>query len=179
MFATWANFYVILGSAAGALIGLQFIVITLVAQRANNRVSPEAAATYASPTIVSFSVVLALSALGVMPIQNPHHWTQLWALAGAAGLVYSLFILFCMTRQSKYKPEVSDLVYFGILPCFGYALIAAAAYILHRGSPWAPFLFAAALLLLLLAGIRNAWDTVTYHVSSKSEPKSEFAPPGN
>jgi len=27
----WENFYVIVGSSAGALIGLQFVVITLIA----------------------------------------------------------------------------------------------------------------------------------------------------
>jgi len=30
--AHWANFYVIVGSSAGALTGLQFVVMTLVAQ---------------------------------------------------------------------------------------------------------------------------------------------------
>ena len=29
----WENFYVIVGSSAGALIGLQFVVITLIAER--------------------------------------------------------------------------------------------------------------------------------------------------
>jgi hypothetical protein len=29
--AGWQNFYVIVGSSAGALIGLQFVVITLIA----------------------------------------------------------------------------------------------------------------------------------------------------
>ena len=29
--AGWENFYVIVGSSAGALIGLQFVVITLIA----------------------------------------------------------------------------------------------------------------------------------------------------
>jgi hypothetical protein len=29
----WENFYVIVGSAAGALIGLQFVVVTLAADR--------------------------------------------------------------------------------------------------------------------------------------------------
>ena len=28
--AGWANFYVIVGSSAGALIGLQFVVMTLI-----------------------------------------------------------------------------------------------------------------------------------------------------
>lgn len=30
-FSGWANFYVIVGSSAGALIGLQFVVMTLIA----------------------------------------------------------------------------------------------------------------------------------------------------
>ena len=29
----WENFYVIVGSSAGALIGLQFVVLTLIAGR--------------------------------------------------------------------------------------------------------------------------------------------------
>ena len=29
----WENFYVIVGSSAGALIGLQFVVLTLIAER--------------------------------------------------------------------------------------------------------------------------------------------------
>jgi hypothetical protein len=29
--AEWGNFYVIVGSSAGALIGLQFVVITIIA----------------------------------------------------------------------------------------------------------------------------------------------------
>jgi len=29
----WENFYVIVGSSAGALIGLQFVVVTLIAER--------------------------------------------------------------------------------------------------------------------------------------------------
>jgi hypothetical protein len=31
--AGWENFYVIVGSSAGALIGLQFVVVTLIANR--------------------------------------------------------------------------------------------------------------------------------------------------
>jgi hypothetical protein len=33
LLSEWANFYVIVGSAAGALIGLQFVVVTLIAER--------------------------------------------------------------------------------------------------------------------------------------------------
>ena len=49
--ATWDSFYVIVGSAAGALIGLQFVVVTLIAQRPM-RAAPEASAAFGTPTIV-------------------------------------------------------------------------------------------------------------------------------
>jgi len=62
--AKWGNFYVIVGSAAGALIGLQFVVITLIAER------PPDGAAFGSSTIVHFSVALFLSALLLAPWQT-------------------------------------------------------------------------------------------------------------
>jgi hypothetical protein len=60
--AEWDSFYVIVGSAAGALIGLQFVVMTLIAERPPLRAA-DAGAAFATPTIVHFGVALLLSAL--------------------------------------------------------------------------------------------------------------------
>jgi hypothetical protein len=46
--AAWDSFYVIVGSAAGALIGLQFVVMTLIAERPSIRTA-EAGAAFATP----------------------------------------------------------------------------------------------------------------------------------
>jgi hypothetical protein len=54
--AGWENFYVIVGSAAGALIGLQFVVVRLVADSPALRVA-EGVAAFATPAIVHFGVV--------------------------------------------------------------------------------------------------------------------------
>ena len=59
--AGWENFYVIVGSSAGALIGLQFVVMTLVAERAMP--SPETTNAFATPSVIHFGAVLLLSAL--------------------------------------------------------------------------------------------------------------------
>jgi hypothetical protein len=56
------SFYVIVGSAAGALIGLQFVVMTLVVERPLIPAA-EAGAAFATPTIVHFGAALLLSAL--------------------------------------------------------------------------------------------------------------------
>ena len=64
--AEWESFYVIAGSAAGALTGLQFVVMTLIAERPPLRAA-EAGAAFATPTIVYFRAVLLLSALVRVP----------------------------------------------------------------------------------------------------------------
>src|SRR5258706_4359188 len=67
-FAEWDSFYVIVGSAAGALIGLQFVVLTLVAERPPLRAA-EGGAAFATPTIVHFGTALLLSAVLRAPWQ--------------------------------------------------------------------------------------------------------------
>ena len=59
-FAGWENFYVIVGSSAGALIGLQFVVITLIADMPAVRGDAQASAAFATPSVVHFGVVLFL-----------------------------------------------------------------------------------------------------------------------
>jgi hypothetical protein len=61
--AGWENFYVIVGSSAGALIGLQFVVLTLIAGRPVARGEAQAGAAFSTPSVVHFGVVLLLSAI--------------------------------------------------------------------------------------------------------------------
>ena len=75
----WESFYVIVGSAAGALIGLQFVVMTLIAERP--KPAAEAGAAFGTPTIVHFSIALLLSAVLRAP------WQAITPPAGAWGLI--------------------------------------------------------------------------------------------
>jgi hypothetical protein len=65
--AGWENFYVIVGSSAGALIGLQFVVMTLIVNRPIAPGLAQAGSAFASPTIVHFGAVLLLSAAQCAP----------------------------------------------------------------------------------------------------------------
>jgi hypothetical protein len=47
--AGWENFYVIVGSSAGALIGLQFVVITLIADMPIAERGAQASSAFATP----------------------------------------------------------------------------------------------------------------------------------
>ena len=84
----WNNFYVIVGSSAGALIGLQFVVLTLIANRAVDR-PHEAGAAFATPSVVHFGGVLLLSAVLSAPWHAITVVAVLWGLTGLIGIVYT------------------------------------------------------------------------------------------
>jgi len=63
----WENVYVIVGSDAGALIGLQFLVMTLIANMPITRNNAHAGDIFTTPTVVHFGVVLLLSAVVCVP----------------------------------------------------------------------------------------------------------------
>jgi hypothetical protein len=56
-FAEWENFYVIVGSCAGALIGLQFVVMTLIADKQVAR-SQAISSAFGTPNVIHFSAAL-------------------------------------------------------------------------------------------------------------------------
>lgn len=74
----WENFYVIVGSSAGALIGLQFVVITLIADIPVGHGAAQAGAAFATPTIVHFGAVLLLAALLSAPWHGIAPAAVLW-----------------------------------------------------------------------------------------------------
>ncbi len=100
----------IVGSAAGALIGLQFVVITLIAERPPKRAA-DAGAAFATPPIVHFSVVLLLSALLRTPWLSVVPIATLWGLIGLSGVVYTAIVARRMKKQSVYAPKLEDWLF--------------------------------------------------------------------
>src|ERR1043165_9722373 len=95
----WQNFYVIVGSSAGALIGLQFVVLSLIAGRPTVRVDPHAGGAFATPTIIHFSAVLPLAAILSAPWQGIHAPALLCGAAGLGGVAYAILVTWRMRRQ--------------------------------------------------------------------------------
>jgi len=162
-FDKWDSFYLIVGAAAGALIGLQFVVLTLISNRTKPP-RPEAGATFATPTIIHFGAVLLLSALLRAPWQTILSAAALWGLIGVAGVVYEIVIIRRMRAQNFYQPEFEDWLCHAHLPLAAYLILGVSAFTAHSFIRESLFGVGAAALLLLFTGIHNAWDAVTYHV---------------
>lgn len=178
--AKWDNFYVIVGSAAGALIGLQFVVLTLIAQRPSQGLA-EGGAAFGSPTTVHFSSVLFLSALLVVPWESISGLGELWGALGLVGVVYSLIVIRRVWTQSAYKPVFEDWLFHTVTPLVSYATLVISAFAARLHFRAALFCVGAAALLLLFTGIHNAWDSVSYHVlvraAGKLKEKQSDSPP--
>ena len=161
-FAGWENFYVIVGSSAGALIGLQFVVMTLIAGRPFKPGEAQAGDAFATPSVVHFGVVLLLSALNCAPWGEVGVVSTLWGLLGVCGIVYVVLVARRMKAQDAYKPVFEDWLFHLLLPLAAYAALALAAFPARPYTRAALFLVGAAALLLLFVGIHNAWDSATH-----------------
>ena len=169
----WENFYVIAGSSAGALIGLQFVVITLIADLPAMRDAERAGSAFATPTIVHFGSVLFLSAVICAPWHGIAGAAILWGILGVIGVIYEIIVVRRMKAQSAYSPVFEDLLFHVLLPVVAYANLAVSSYEARSHAGAALFAVAAAALLLLFIGIHNAWDAVTYHVFVVGRGKGE------
>lgn len=169
----WENFYVIVGSSAGALIGLQFVVMTLLADRPIVPGQEKAGNAFATPNIIHFGAVLMLSAVISAPWQTIGSPAILCALMGLTGMVYAAIVARRMRMQTVYKPVFEDWLCHALLPFAAYASMTASACAAYAHPHGAMFGVGVAALLLLFSGIHNAWDAVTFHIYSKRRPQQE------
>ena len=162
MFYGWDNFFYLIGSAAGALIGLMFVVITLTAGHEPRRVS-RGAPVYVTPIVFHFAVVFVVSAISEVPGMPSSAVGVLLVACATGGLIYSAVttIRLCRSGWEDPIPDWSDKCFYGFLPTMIYVALAGAAGAFWIAEGKAVFATAAIMLGLLLLGIRNAWDLAT------------------
>ena len=159
--AAWESFYVIIGSSAAALTGLQFVVMALIADSDRQRSMREVDA-FGTPTIVHFCVTLIISGVLSAPWPGLRGPRLTLLLCGLFGVVYVLRVLGRARNVTGYQPVFEDWMFHVILPGLTYAILVVAAIVLMGRTTLALFLVGLSSLLLILSGIHNAWDTVTY-----------------
>lgn len=159
--ARWANFYVIVGSSAGALTGLQFVVIALIAQSGGTTSRREIRA-FGTPTVIHFCAALVISVVMNIPWLAISHLAACLAALAIIGLIYSLTVIVHARKSSGYRPDAEDWFWYAGLPVLAYAMLGVAGILVWLLAVRSLFLIAAVSVLFLFMGIRNSWDTVTY-----------------
>jgi len=162
MFEGWENYYLMVGSSAGALIGLMFVVVTLTAGRDRDEVE-RGKHLYTSPIVWHLAVILTLSGAAAIPTMT----VKFFAVSAAGLAVLGLAIGTRSAIGIAHNPGAPesmtfDAFWYGVAPAVVYLGLGGAAFGLLAGQPWGTTAIAVDLMALLLVSIHAEWDLVTY-----------------
>jgi hypothetical protein len=170
--APWSNFYILTGSAAAGLTGLMFVVITLITDAERVRKSSDGISVFSTPTVAHFGAALLVSAMLSAPWGALLYPAALLGLAGLCGVVYMSRVMYRTQRLTFYSPDLADWAWYAILPFVAYGTILVGGIALPAKPVDALFALGAGVAFLIIIGIRNAWDVVTYLAAARdTEPK--------
>jgi len=157
MLSTWHEFYILLGTAAAALVALLFVAVSIATSvltaepesRRNTR-------TYMSPIVVHYANILFLSLTALIPTQTWQSFGLVIGLASIGNVIYAIVITVKVHRNSY--SDLADRFCYGAIPVLCYASGLVVAPLLLRQNTGGLDILAGAALLLLVINIRNAWD---------------------
>lgn len=164
MFEGWGEFYLMAGGAAAVLIGLIFVVISLMQDRSRETVLT-GSRLYMGPIVLSVSFVLALSAAALTPHIEARTIAMIAGAVAIWGLVRGIMSISGIRGLSQIDetpPHWSDVWFYGVAPSVLYVALAVVAVGFWSGAPWAREGLAVAITGLLLVAIRNEWDLITW-----------------
>jgi hypothetical protein len=159
----WHDFYALVGTASATLVGLMFVAVS-IGTSIFNEDHRSAMRAFITPTVVHFAAVLFACLLITIPTQSWHTLGGLIGAGGLAGLIYCGKLAGRIIIRRKLTLDLDDRLFYFLLPLLGYLLALIAAALLLTQSVASPNLIAAAVLTLLLAAIRNAWDMMVWIV---------------
>jgi hypothetical protein len=170
----WHDFYLLVGTASATLVGLMFVAASIGSSIFNEEHRAPMTA-FITPTVTHFAAALFTCLLVTIPTQN---WRTLGGLIGAGGLAGSIYcgrLVMQMIIRRRFNVDLSDRLFYALLPLLGYLLALISAVLLLMQSAASANLIAAAVLTLLFTAIRNAWDMMVWIVIKT--PSGRAPPP--
>ena len=174
LLSSWQNFYMIMGTAAATLTGLMFVASTLTANiDAHLSTLNAAVSAFNTPTVVHFASVLLLAGILSAPWQTFSSLSFLFGVLGLGMVFYSILVMRRMRRVPHYQSTLEDWLWYLVFPLLAHALLIVAAFLLLRNPSPALYMVGLAIIILLLVGIRNAWDMVTFLAVERSHAENK------
>lgn len=162
----WRDFYVAIGMASATLLGAMFVVASI----GSGFLTQERATgirLFLTPTVMHLSTVLLGCALAMVPSLEGTSLGILFGLGSLVGLAYSCRVGVYIRRHPV---ELSDRLWYAGVPIVAYAVMMVAALMALLRFPASLEVLAIALALILVAGIRNAWDLILFIVAQAKGP---------
>ena len=157
--AEWRDFYVMIGTASGAIVGATFIVATLAAGLESRAIGMRG---FITPIAVHLGSVLVGSAILTVPTLGLLSLSVLLGAGGFAGTLYSVVVA---GRIWRMKLDRDDRVFYIVLPVLAYTAMTVAAVTARWVPENALDILAVSLVTLLIIGMRNAWDMTSFMIT--------------
>ena len=106
--------------------------------------------------------MFVVSAAALVPEGGPAFTGLVIAALALIGIGYSLLIVLRLARRQPAPTHWSDWIYYGLFPCAAYVGLAIAGEAFWSGRAFAADVTAAGSMVLLLIGIRDAWDVALW-----------------
>ena len=161
--AAWRDFYVMIGTAAGVIVGATFVVASLATGMKERTMGMRG---FITPTAVHLGSVLIGSAILAAPTLTDFALSLLLGLGGLGGAVYAVVVA---ARIWRLNLDLSDRAFYAVLPILAYIAIATAALLQSLAVGDALEILAVSLVVLLITGMRNAWDMASFMIMRRRE----------
>jgi len=159
MFEGWSEFFLMAGGAAAVLIGLIFVVISLMQDRSRDSVLT-GSKLYMGPIVLGVSLILALSAAALVPGISGREFAGIAGVVALWGLARGIMSAVGIARRKEV--HWTDLWFYGVFPSAAYVVLGVVAVAFWQDLPWARDGLAVVITLGLLLSIRNEWDLITW-----------------
>jgi hypothetical protein len=154
----WHDFYVLVGTGGAALTGLLFVVVSLgpnvVAQRVGRGVR-----AFISPIATHFIFAFVLACIMLAPGMPGPILATCLAGGGLGGAFYTGWTSVHVQARNL---SMLDRIWFAWLPLLIFLFLFACALAVLAHWELALYGIAAATVMLIVTGLRNAWDIVLW-----------------
>ncbi len=161
----WRDFYVMGGSAAATLVGLMFVFASIGASRLSETYHAPMRA-FITPTVVHFAAVLFICLVSIMPDHSERSLGGVLGVGALIGLGYCGSVFALISRRFAAGLAWEDRAFYALIPLFGYLVLLASAILeLGQRPADANVLAGIAVIVLIVAGLRNAWDMTVWMIT--------------
>jgi hypothetical protein len=162
----WRDFFIVTATGAATLIGAMFVVVS-IAVGILTRERAAASHAYLTSTVVHLGAVLLASLLTMAPSIDRFSFAAVLTGGGIVGVVY---VGLLSRTVRRFSVDWTDPLWYTALPVVGYLGIAGAGILGFVANFHAVEALAAASVLVLICGVRNAWDMILIFAMRPRQP---------
>jgi len=165
----WHEFYMLLGTVAGTLVGLLFVAASVSSGVfTSDRSAPMR--VFLSASVVHFCSILAVSLIVLAPVQSSMVCGALILGCGIIGLAHSGLALRDAARDGlSAAVDLEDRIWYFALPVVGYLFVAGSGITLALELDLGCLALALSAGMLLVVGIHNAWDITVWIITRRRD----------